>query len=887
MNDDLDNQLIEALTQRETEVLDLLGQGFSNREIAESLVVEISTVKWFNTQIFGKLNVKKRRQAVLRAKQLGLLGQDQAEIPLKTIPFSHTNLPAQTTPFIGRQSALDELNDLLNDEAIRLITIVATGGMGKTRLSIEVAQRQLKTMTDGVFFVDLSTIDSSGAILTVINTALGVQFQQDGRDPIQQIGDYLRGKRLVLILDNFEHVIEGAGIVGQLLMMAPLIKIIVTSRERLNLSGEHVFPLKGLDYTQVNRLDDAYRCEALQLLMQSAKQGSRDFALTVDNLPDALRICHLTEGLPLGIILAMAWVNVLSLGEIADEIEQGIDILASQPRDLPRRQHSIRAIFDYTWRRLSPEEQDGVADIAFFRGGCTREAAQTITRISLPVLMYLSNRALLWRDTETGRYYLHHLLRQYAQEKLHQSTRIDDIALQHSRYYLAMLAEHEDDLKGTYQIPALDEIESDFDNIRIAWHFAVQRADYELLNEALESLRLYCTMKGLIQERKDLLSSAWEQLGESQPLDIHPLLSRLLVRVHRDEAQICLTLAQSRQDELEVAYCLYVLGYIALGQRQFSEAIEVLEASIEIYRRLNDLFYVGRILSNLGFCYLNIGQQNQALDLQEQSLSIMEQIGDVHGYAGSLFARGASEYMTGNYIEAERYYRESYTYHHEVGNPSHIGWVGAGLAYLSFLRGDFVGGQTLAEEAIEISANLGGPVTDLSYRGGEAIAMSVLGHIANMNADYETALSMYQKAQPFARLASNFDVVSSLDWGQAIATCAQGDYPAAKNYLQEMLKRAIDLNNAGFMSLCLPVGAVILARSSDEQDTLAFAVQLLALADVHDITAKGWMGKWALLESIRQFLKEVVDEAVYQDAHQRGKALKLIEAVAQLKDYIT
>jgi predicted ATPase/DNA-binding CsgD family transcriptional regulator len=469
--------LAEPLTEREQSILRLKADGLSNREIAERLVLALSTVKWYVRQAYGKLGVENQLQAVAHARALGLL--EPATTPAGRPRYS---LPVQTTPLVGRTEEITDIAELLANPRVRLVTLLGPGGMGKTRLALEVGWRLVEPeafgtpwvlFPDGVYFVPLQPLDSPDDVLWTVADAVSYPFQSDGRDPQQQLLDFFQEKRRLLVMDNFETVLEGADLVSAILQAAPGVQVLVTSREALNLNAETVYSLEGLPVPEP--VKGVLDYDAAQLFMQGAQRARADFELQPDEGQSLTRICRLVEGMPLAILLAAAWVEVLSLPDIADEIAHSFDFLTAEMRDAPRRQWSIRAVFEPTWQRLSERERDVFMLLSVFHGGCTRQAAQAVAGASLPVLQVLVNKAVL-SLTSSGRYEIHELLRQYAGDRLVSEGDADEACDAHCTYYAGFMRAREGDLKGgDRQITALDEIESDLENVRAAWAWAVEQ----------------------------------------------------------------------------------------------------------------------------------------------------------------------------------------------------------------------------------------------------------------------------------------------------------------------------------------------------------------------------------------------------------------------------
>jgi predicted ATPase len=338
--------------------------------------------------------------------------------------------PAHLTPFVGRESELAEIAARLRQADVRLLTLVGAGGMGKTRLALEVVRLRLAdpssdqpdpvveparpAIPDSVFFVSLAPLTTTAAIVPAIAAVIGLSLHGD---PKQALLHFLHDKRLLLILDNFEHLLDGVELVLEILQTAPLVQLIATSRERLKVRGEHVYVVEGMDY----QAEDTATSSAIRLFVQSARRVRADFKVSEEKLPLLLRICDLVQGIPLGIELAAAWVEMLPLKTIAAEIERCADFLAYDWRDAPERQRSMRAVFAWSWNLLNDAERQTLRGLSVFRRGCTLDAAQAVVNASLPVLTSLVHKSLLrwsWGQGEVGRYEIHELLRQFAAEQL-------------------------------------------------------------------------------------------------------------------------------------------------------------------------------------------------------------------------------------------------------------------------------------------------------------------------------------------------------------------------------------------------------------------------------------------------------------------------------------
>jgi predicted ATPase len=389
---------------------------------------------------------------------------------------------------------------------------VGPGGAGKTRLAIQsvrqalAAQQDAISFCDGVYFVPLDPVSSVRYLVPAIADSVGFSFfQREGDEPKHQLLNYLREKQLLLLLDGFEHLIGGVGLISDLLEHAPGVKVMVTSRERLNVRWEWVFPVEGMSFpTGGDRaVESLEQYGAIQLFLQLARQADAGFAPSQADMAGVVRICQLLEGMPLGIELAAAWVKILSCPDIADEIARNLDFLRTSMRDIPERHRSLRAAFDHSWRLLSEAERQVLARLSVFAGGFDREAAEQVAGANLELLSALVDKSLLVRP-HSGRYAIHEVVRQFAASRLdadpqERSATKDRYCL----YYVAFLERKEDDLLGWRQLAALEEVGHDLENCRAAWQWAVERHMWKELRRAADTYSAFCEIQTRLQEGED------------------------------------------------------------------------------------------------------------------------------------------------------------------------------------------------------------------------------------------------------------------------------------------------------------------------------------------------------------------------------------------------
>jgi predicted ATPase/DNA-binding SARP family transcriptional activator len=478
---------------------------------------------------------------------------------LEPIPQALTDrprytLPAQMTPFIGRQTELNDLANLLDDESAQLITIVGPGGVGKSRLGIEAARAQLGCYTNGVFFVSLAASTAKDDIIRTVAEAVGFQFDGAGmgevgverRDPQWQLLDFFRHKHLLLILDNFEHLLEDVGLITAILESAPQVRLLVTSRERLNLSSECLYPLGGMVFTA----EDVLQSDAARLFEQSARRVQPYFALHDDDLHDLKRIHDLVGGLPLGLQLAAAWMDAFSLAEIAREIERNLDVLASDLRDVPERHRSLRAVFDSSWDQLAETERATLRRLSVFRGGFTAEAAWQVAGADLRRLTRLGNKSLLRRDPATGRYEMHELLRQYAVGKLDEAREETATRDRHCAYFAQFVRERRVEFFGDAPTIASGEV----DNLHVAWDWGLTREDMPDLRWLWIGVFTVYFFQGLHRHVYNVYAQAVDQLRAA---------------------------AASQERDLVLGICLALQGW-SVGDTRREEALELIPAGVTL-----------------------------------------------------------------------------------------------------------------------------------------------------------------------------------------------------------------------------------------------------------------------------------------------------------------
>jgi predicted ATPase/DNA-binding SARP family transcriptional activator len=615
--------------------------------------------------------------------QGGKDGDERADAPARwrqapASPVVRHNLPPATTPFVGRDQELAEIAALLNNPDCRLITVVGPGGIGKTRLSQQVARARIDAFAHGVWFVPLAPLRAVDQLVTTIADALQLPLFGHG-NPLDDLRHYLHDKQMLLVLDNVEHLLDGVSILADLLESAPDIKLLVTSRERLNLQSEWVYAVEGLGVPEVDVSFPIEKYSAVQLFVQSARRVSSQFELHADELRCIGHICRLVDGMPLAIELAAAWVVVLPCREIAQEIARNLDFLATSLRDLPERHRSVRAVFDHSWNLLTERDRGVFRKLSVFRGGFNRGAAEQVADGSVSVLAVLVAKSLLHR-TPAGRYEIHELLRQYGETKLREQPDQDrQTRDRHAAAYMQFLVQRESRLRGRDQQVALQEIAEDMDNIRAAWSWTVECCDLNSIAQSIDSLWYYFASRGNARDAQLLYDEAASRLERMNDLtragadERDRLLGKLytgLATWHyrlgdfthaRWLLEHNMGLLRRLDAQRELGFALHHLAATVHLQGAYRDEQQLLQESIALSEAAGDHWLTGYSLNDLGLCTHILGHADQARSLCQESLTIFEALDDLRGIAFALDNLGVIAAIQDDYAEAERMHHASLT----------------------------------------------------------------------------------------------------------------------------------------------------------------------------------------------------------------------------------
>lgn len=693
---------------------------------------------------------------------------------------SVSNLPQPLTPFVGRKAELSRLEDLLSEPDVRLLTIFGPGGIGKTRLSQESGRRENERYQDGVFFVSLFSISDPEAMLSAIASAVGFQAVERG-DLKNQLLDYLARRNMLLILDNFETVLTGAPVIVEILQRAPGIKAITTSREKLNLIGEHVFRLGGLNYESgENEPEDALRDSAL-LFLGTARRLNPEIHADPSAHAIIAQICRLVEGMPLAIELAASWTDTLTLDEIRGRIETGLDILDATLGDLPERHRNIRLVFDATFQSLDPPTQRCFSTLSVFRGSFNADAAKVIADASIRQLKTLVRKSLL-TPQDKGRYQLHELLRQYGEEKLGASPEQEALVKRrHSEYYRDMLVAAEKQLIGG-RIAARERASyaAEIRNIRGGFRRAVEAGDTGMILGFLPGLYALDPASSRIA----LLSWAIEKLGEGHPTAGEELvIGHLLCRTGLDKfhngfheegrAEVCRGHAILQKAGAAATALLHKANLAAANIHAFGINFDyspLIQAALAYFRPDYDVRFA---LEDAGIYDRKRGDMESAETYLRELIDLAEPLYERSWLASAHFGLGLVAEVQGRYIDAIDHMHKSVLLYAELDSLQMVGVLHKHLGLLHAALNRHLTAREHYHHALALFEEIG-----VQWRIVEGHMN--LGETALLMGSLEEAQKHYARAQEIYRHLKEGSVIEGYLIGELgwLATVKQ-DYPGA------------------------------------------------------------------------------------------------------------
>lgn len=766
------------------------------------------------------------------------------------------NLPFQPTPFIGRDTELSEIARLLSDPVCRLLTLLGPGGAGKTRLSVEVAARQMGFFADGAVFVGLASVGTPNQIVAAIGEALNLSFAGHP-EPMAYVLDYLRERQLLLVLDNFEHLLEGVGLVHEVLQHAPHVRILVTSRERLNLKAEWLFDVDGLAYpprdarggTAPHTLAQLTDYSAVQLFVQRAIQIFPGFAAPEATLKTIVQICQQVAGMPLAIELAAAGVRVMTVAKIEQQIRANMDSLATTLRDVPMRHRSMRAVFDHSWNLLSEPEQRLFSRLAVFRGGCTREAAEQVAEATLVALTALVDKSLLRQNTPTRRdqqktppkprFVMLEPIREYALEKLGEHGEWEILQHKHAQYYLALAETCAAQWDSPTAESALEELDREHDNLRTALQWTLEGGDQIIGLSLGAALTRFWRSRTHLSEGRAWLEGLLALRGDWDD----PFALSIRLRVMQGAA------------------------WIAADQNDFEHAELLFKQSLALDPNPQEAEAETSLLMSAGLQARSLGQYQRATTLLENALARQRAAGNTGqlstgGIGHSLYLLALVMREQGDFARARALLEECVELHRRLNDREGMTQALLGLGDIARDQGDPSRIRQYCDEALATFREIGTQWAIGFSLNNLAVAAYLEGNLAQASAFIEECTTLFRAQKADASLA---EVLIT----QAHILRAQGNRTAAYDILIEALRlawpgrmllpiashleglaAAVNLPNQAVLAIRLLAAASALrsqmgtpVRPSDK------SVVNQALADAQAVlSAEGWQAAWVEAE---------------------------------------
>ena len=713
--------------------------------------------------------------------------------PLRTLDARPHNLPTQPTPLIGREREVAAVRECLLRDGARLLTLTGPGGTGKTRLGLQAAAELVDDFADGAWFVALAPVADPDLVASTVAQALGVQ-EEAGRPLAASLRQHLAAKELLLLLDNFEQVLEAAPLVAEVLAAAPGVRVLVTSRARLQVRGEREFPVPPLALPDPARLPPAERLtqyEAVRLFVERALEVRPDFAVTNENAPAVAEVCHRLDGLPLAIELAAARAKVLPPQALLARLEHRLNVLTGGARDLPARQQTLRAAIDWSHDLLPEAERVLFRRLAVFVGGCTLEAAEAVCNPEddlevevLDGLASLVDKSLLRRDAAAAgesRFGMLETIREFALERLADSGEEATIRRVHAGHCLALVEEVAPNTWGSEQARWLERLEAELGNLRAALEWAIDRA------ETLTALTLGICLEKLWDTRGYLSEGRqWLERASALPMDgIRP---------------------GSRAQALSNA------GSLAQAQGELEGARALQERALAIIRAVDTeggRRGTAHVLNRLGIVEYLQGNRERADALQTEALARFRELDDQAAIATTINNLGVTAESRGDFARARGFYEEALALMREAGDTQSIAIYLANIGGIAAVQGDFDRAEALVTESLVLYREIGD-------RSNIAHSHFVLGSIALDRGEPERAAALLDEGLALARQAGAKPETAWLLLGSGRMALRLGDHQRAAALLEEGLALARETETKDAEASILPVlGDVFLTRGDD------------------------------------------------------------------------
>jgi len=777
----------------------------------------------------------------------GKFGERRGEVAsqLGVERVSLFNFPDQTTSFVGREQEMDEIVERLLDPDCRLLTLLGPGGIGKTRLSIQVVREiasrpgfAQKQFADGIFFIPLAATSTFDQVIISLGASMHLTFEQQ-HAAREQLRNHLSRRQILLVLDNLEQLLSRTtaqatvDLMQEILLAAPRVKVLATSREPLNLRSEWRYPLSGLHFpTGVEPDDRTLTSSAVALFVHAARHVQPSFNPTEEEQTAIIRICELVGGMPLALEIGATWVRLMKCITIATEIERSLDFLQTLQRDVPERHRSIRAVFAYSWALLSKSDQRALAQLSVFAGSFDLRAASAVTQASVLEISSLLDKSLLMRSSDS-RYELHELVRQFAAEQL---SEVESVHQRHADHYLALLLADVDTPLTMLSPDAQATLVQDLENVRQAWTFIVAQQQYETIIRSVGRLSQFYYFKGFFQEAAGRFAAAIDILRAvnrpADPASDHLTALNLLLfyegvhleamgerRASLERFEKARTGWETLDDADRLSQALAEIGIIHWRLGDIPRARKLLEQSLEMGRQAGKRRRETYALHHLGNLFTVEGDTDAALPLLHEAQHLYHSLSDQHAEAGVLNDIAMVNYHLNDMTETRKCLVNSLDLCNSIGDAPGMIRAYSNLGYVALTVGNYTEAQRFLNDSMQLAGTT------------ESVAIGLydinnLGHLALLQGDIVMARTHYLRALRTNESAWDQEqlVISLL--GFAALAAHQADYEQAARLLATIVAASstgIDEGNKVEMRLYEETLQIVRSSLSQDQFSVAWS----------------------------------------------------------------
>lgn len=813
-------------------------------------------------------------------------------LPQETLESHPNNLPSQLTSLIGRKVELAEIESLMRQSHLRLLTLTGSGGTGKTRLALQVAADLLQDFADGVFFVALAPISDPDLGVSAIAQTLGVKEASD-MPLVGGLKRYLRDKEMLLLLDNFEQILAAAPLVTELLAACHQLKVLVTSRAVLHLHGEYEFSVQPLalpDPASSQSAEALLQYASIALFIQRARAVKPDFEIKNGTAQIVADICTRLDGLPLAIELAAAHVKVLPPQAMLARLENRLKLLIGGPRDLPARQQTMRNTIAWSYDLLDENEKMLFRRLAVFVGGLTLEAAEAVcsiaaeTRIDiLESVAALVDKSLVRQTEQTDgepRFMILETIREYGLEQLEASKETTTVQRQHAKFFLELIERVEPELSGANQGIWLDRLETEHGNLRAAVRWAKENREVELGSRIAGALGRFWLRHSYLSEGRERLAEFLALTGPAARTETRAKLLTSAATLAQNQGDYAaarsffeesLAIWQEIGNKEGIAASLTNLGWMAWRQSDYTAARSLSEEGLALHRELRNKQGIAHSLNNLGFVAHHQGDYNAARSFHEESLCLRRELEDKRGIAFAQTNLGWAMQKQGLFEPARALLEEATELFKQLGDKQLLAYSGYRLAEVWYDQGNSRRATALLEESVTICREIGA-------RYSLAVALCILGNVTRDQGDQQRAATLLDESlNTFREIGDRYGVASA-QCTLANLSYDQGHYERALSFFKESLTIRGEIGDKHGIAECL----VGLARVAMAENQFERAIQLFEWAATQREVLNIQPSASGQEQSDRSKARArgMLEDEAFASACEQGRAMTLEQAIA-------